>query len=221
MKRHHIIALVTLSVFASACEPNGWQPTDFGDRIIAPAMYLADTLANRRDHEGVYSALEPVVHGEAYLPLSPRTKYRVDTMYGWAAFQLEEDEEAHKAAIRATAYSGADMGAWSLRIQSSMAVNDFGDVYTVFKVLRTKSPDFWHSLSDVNVHAMEQGFGTLPNAAEAQLQFEQYLETSRWNPTDPFFTHNTIWYHFARNLLAAGDRKNAFEVASCACGSTG
>jgi hypothetical protein len=66
---------------------------------------------------------------------------------------------------------------------------------------------------DESVHALEYGFGTLPNAQIAQLEFETYLEDTGWNPTDALFSKDVIWYHFSKNLLAAGNRDKAIAIA--------
>jgi tetratricopeptide (TPR) repeat protein len=190
---------------------SGMSTDDIG--VIAQ-LKSAEANNDSGTYEATMAMLSPIVHGEVYPRLSAAMKYRIDLVLGWAAFQLDLNAEAEQAFIRATTqFPGSDMKIWFMLLRTSELAHDFPVVYTTFKAIRRLAPKNELPLSDRSVHAVEQGFGTLANAQTAQLEFESHLDSSGWQPAYRFFSFDVIWYHFAQNLLASGNKEKAYEIA--------
>lgn len=207
-----ILTVLCLLPESLAAQNTDVQPNDT-DNAYRAIVDSAIAFNQQDQFEITLSTLSPLLHSHDYSKLSPEFKYAVDSLYGSAAYQLQNYPEAHKAYLRTSTSKFAREDDWSFRLETAQNVSDFPDVFEAFKVLQVKWPKFGHSLPGDNVERLERGLGNLPNGLEAQLAFEKYLEEIDWKPADPFFSADAIWMHYALNLLETGDKAHALAVA--------
>lgn len=180
---------------------------------ISAQLAEGEATLQRREFEPALLALHDAFYSNQYEQFSSAIQYRVDIAYGQAAFGMGELREAHLASIRATAIPNAPLDAWTLRMTTAASLGDYQDAYTAFKAVRDDC-SVSYAFTAAQVVAFDAWFGTLPNSPDAQLDFERYLETTRWKPRDPIATLDIVNFHYAQNLLAAGDGRKAFQIAS-------
>src|SRR5450432_1492924 len=151
--------------------PGSGMATD--DIQVIAQIRSAEANNDSGTYEPTMAMLAPVVHGEVYPRLSAAMKYRIDLAFGVAAFQLGIFDEAQHAFVRATtAFPGSDLKLWFIQLRAALRNNDFQEVYATFKAYRRLSLKEEIPLNDAQVHEIEQGLGTLPNAKDTQLEFE-------------------------------------------------
>lgn len=184
-----------------------------GDVAVLAQLHAAEFYVNEGNFEAAYFTLKETVDGDLYDELSAPTRFRIDYAFGVAAGQMGQPKEAHQAYVRATSYSGAGRELFYARMQYARLANDFADAYLAFRLLREGRPSQVLGLNDGSVHALEQGFGTLPDDGEAQFAFEEYLEAVEWEPESAAFSRDVIWFHYAQNLLTRGETERAAEIA--------
>jgi hypothetical protein len=127
---------------------------------------------------------------------------------------LNRRPEAHRALIQSSETPFVAAEIWFMRLQSAKLANDFGDAFVAIKTLQEKWPHPILRLKDFDVSNIEQGMGTLPDAEEAQLAFECYIDAVDWQPINPFFSKSVIRFHQAEQLCDKGDHDGAYAIAS-------
>jgi hypothetical protein len=174
----------------------------------------ARAVTARGEYSLAYAVLAPIASGSDYTKLSPGLRYEIDAGLAFDALQAGRRDEAHRAAMRAAESPLATPEDWVTRLELARGIADFEDAYATFRVLKRKAPDFAGTLTDFDISDLERGFGTLPNAAAAQFEFEQYLHDLPWRHSDPIFSPDVISYHYAQHLFAHLEVGRADAVAS-------
>ena len=215
-----VLSMVSVSAPAAQPPPTGhsYSAAD-ADIAIRALLDTAEWSIKNNQFEGAILSLGPIVtdgghNHDLYADLSDATRLRVDKAYGMAASRLGMSKEAHQSYVRSSQSPVADEEAWYHRYQSAKADGDFADMYIAISTWTEKWPQPIFGLRDQDVSQTERGLGTLPNAAQAQLAFEQYLDRIAWEPQDPFFTKAVIRFHQAEHLYERGDKAAAYRIAA-------
>lgn len=181
---------------------------------ILAQLDTGEQTLKRGEFRQAMEAFRPAFYNTLYEQFSPSIQYRVDVGYGQAALAMGELRDAHLASVRATAIPNAPRAAWLLRMAAAADLGDYQDAYVAFKGVRDDCTDSY-IFTPAQVVTFDLWFGTLPNGPEAQLDFERYLESVRWKSRDPVgVTLDLVHFHYAQNLLAAGDGRKALQIAS-------
>ncbi|HEY3800705.1 MAG TPA: hypothetical protein VGL58_20315 [Caulobacteraceae bacterium] len=206
---------VALCAFVLAACQAGAAPADdphmVADRSVAAPLTAVQLLLRQGDEADAVQALTPIVAPDVLDRLSPELGHRVVATYALAALDSEQASKAHWAYQIATQSPLATTDDWLGRLMSAAVASDPEDAYAAFEHLRLAAPDHVRTINQRVLVWIDQAFGALPNAAEAQLQLAQVL--SPLSNLDPRVDLNPIWLQGATAALANGDEATAMSFA--------
>jgi tetratricopeptide (TPR) repeat protein len=209
-----VTAASVLSALNACADPE--QPRNATDAQARQTLDVAEQMASQGDSSDAKAILSPILDSGQYDQLSVHYRHRFDDLLGLTGYWTGDYDSSFAAFKRATLSSEATGDDWGWRMDSAMLLHDFNEVYLSFKVwARTPEKPLafgQFTMSDRTIADIDQGLGTLPNGAEAQLAFERYLSSHDWRPA-PTFSPDVIRLHEAINEIGVGNAARARQIA--------